>query len=114
VCQPDQLEEVAELVRMHNRRNTPGCSVAQRIVQDADVLDHFGAMSVWMAFHWNAAHDDPPEEWLTYYEGADNQRYIESARASLNWGVSVEAFDRRLAIEQRFLEDFREELAGRL
>jgi uncharacterized protein len=113
-CDPEELEQVAELVRRHNRRNTPGCSVAQRIVQDADVLDHFGAMSVWMAFHWNAAHDDPPQEWLTYYEGADNQRYIESARASLNFGVSVEAFDRRLAIEQRFLEEFRQELDGRL
>lgn len=113
-CPPGELAQVSRLVRMHNRRNSPDSSVAERIVQDADVLDHFGAMSVWMAFHWNAAHEDPPQEWITYYEGEKNQQYLASARASLNFPASIEAMDRRLAIESRFLGEFRQELQGRL
>ena len=114
VCAPEELAQVSRLVAMHNRRNTVGCSVAERIVQDADVLDHFGTMSVWMAFHWNAAHEDPPQEWIAYYQGEKNQQYLASARASLNFAASVEAMDRRLAIESRFLDEFRRELGGRL
>jgi uncharacterized protein len=113
VCDAAELEQVARLVGMHNRRGQPGCTTAERIVQDADVLDHFGAMSVWMAFHWNAAHEDPPEEWIAYYQSEDNQKYIASARASLNFPASIEAMDRRLAVESRFLDEFREELDGR-
>lgn len=114
VCDPEEIEQVAGLVRMHNRRDRRRCSVAQRVVQDADMLDHFGAQNVWLAFHWNAAHDDPPEEWVTYYLGEQNRTYTDAARAALNFSASIDAFERRLTVEQRFLDDFRRELRGDL
>jgi len=110
-----QLQQVARVVREHNsRKQSWDCLPASQIVQDADVLDHFGAQSVWLVVGYAAVHDEPPEACLEFYLGPDHQDEIARRRKGLNFEVSRESFDRRVAFERRFFERLADEQAGRL
>jgi hypothetical protein len=110
---PEDIETISQLVLHHNNRGPGnGCTVAQRVIQDADVLDHFGAQNIWLSFHYNAAHEETPSQCLEYYRSEKHRRFVEQARAGLNFEVSRGAMDRRLGIEQEFLARFAQENEG--
>lgn len=110
----DELAAVAELVLLHNRRKAAGLSTAAKVVQDADVLDHFGAQCVWLCISWSRTHDRTIAQSLKFYNGQQNAQYIANSRGALHFAASREEFDRRVAFERRFFEELAREsfLAG--
>jgi len=110
---PKAIETVSELVRMHNKRGKSS-QVDQMLIQDADLLDHFGSQNIWLGFLYSAAHDEPGEEFLEYYRGEKNRMYIEWCRKILNFDVSREALEGKISFEQMFLDRFERELNGEL
>lgn len=127
-CTPRQIGIIARIIREHNRRKrakgekgekgakgakgakgVKRCLRASRVVQDADVLDHFGAQCIWLACHWAAAHDESPRELLAFYRSSKNRRYIRSARRSLNFDLSRRLFDQRVAFERAFFQRLADE-----
>jgi HD superfamily phosphodiesterase len=114
VCEPHEVSEIALLVARHTERGREGLSLAARIVQDADVLDHFGGQLIWKLFVYSARHDRSPWAALQYYWCDEHQDWIDGARAGLNLDVSREAFESRRRVETAFLERFRAELDGAL
>jgi len=113
VIPTDEVEQIAAIVRDHNSRGRGG-DVSARIVQDADLLDHFGTQNVWLCFHHSAAHDSPGEEAVEYYRSEDNQRYIRWCREIMNFDASRAVLEDRLAVERRFFDRFERELRGDL
>ncbi|MFA6132860.1 MAG: HD domain-containing protein [Phycisphaerae bacterium] len=112
-CDCHEIAEIAAIIRLHNqRRKAQECSNAVRIHQDADILDHFGAQSIWLAFHWNAATEESPEQSLEFCASEKNKKWVTGARASLNFAISGEIFDRRQAFETNFYHRFRNEIDG--
>ncbi len=112
---PEDIEAISQLVLHHNDRgHDSGCTVAQRVVQDADVLDHFGAQNIWLSFHYNAAHEEGPSQCLEYFRSDKHRRFVKQARAGLNFDASRCAMDRRLGIEREFLVRFAQENEGAL
>jgi uncharacterized protein len=107
------VETVAELVRMHNKRGKSE-KTAEKLIQDADLLDHFGAQNIWLCFHYSAAHNEPGEQALEYYRSEKNRRFIQWCRQILNFDVSREVLERRLSFEQAFFGRFERELKGEL
>jgi uncharacterized protein len=100
-----ELRTVAELILLHNQRGREGLSTAAKVVQDADLLDHFGAQCVWLCISWSRTYDRTIEQALEFYNGAENGRYIAGSRASLHFAASREEFDRRVAVERRFFDE---------
>ncbi|HOX40431.1 MAG TPA: HD domain-containing protein [Candidatus Brocadiia bacterium] len=111
VCAPDEIEQVAFLVRNHNRRDG-SLPLPARTLQDADVLDHVGAQMVWIAFQYSANTESAPEDCVRYYFSEEHVKYLKELRDSLNFDQSREAFDLRRVEEIRFFERFRAELDG--
>jgi uncharacterized protein len=68
-CKPDELSEITELIRCHQlREKGAGYSEHIKILQDADILDHFGVIEIWMNFQYYAFTDGPVTESVKFYK----------------------------------------------
>ena len=103
-----QRAAVAEMIRDHCRRREPrGVPVASRVLQDADLLDHFGAQSVWLVLH--DACDNAPRQCLDIYARWRSDERIADWRSLLNFEASRQQFDCRIAFERDFFRRLAEE-----
>ena len=58
-------------------------------VQDADVLDHFGAQGIWISLHWAAAKNSSPIETARYwFDSQQSNDWRAEAERSLNFESS--------------------------
>lgn len=120
----DELDRVARMVSRHYARprsrwyegqEKPAWPDEVLLIQDADILDHFGCNHVWQAFHWASHLRQSPQDTLAYYWR--NPREVEwrgEGRNALNYDASREEFDRRLARSDAFCREFALEQAGTL
>jgi len=109
------LDRVADIVRYHNKRDpTRDYPVEVKVIQDADLIDHLGAMEVWLAFHWSAARDEPVAESLRWFEGDRARSWWDYCLSHCNFELSRLAMERRLERFWRFLADLRRENDGEL
>ena len=114
-CTENQLTAIARIVCSHNQRAKPNeHSIATKIIQDADILDHFGVQNVWLAFHWNTHHEESQEQSVAFYNSDENKEYLVGCRETLNFDFSRAAFDRRIAFERKFFDRLAGEINGEL
>ncbi len=112
-CLPGEISGITQIIREHNQRHRAmDCTMVARIHQDADILDHFGTQNIWLAFHWNAAHEETPHQSLEYFRGPESERWQTWARASLNFDASLKIFDEKIAFEGDFFDRFAKEIEG--
>ena len=111
-AQQSECTQIAALIRLHNKRGREDLPLAAHILQDADVLDHIGAQSVWLCFAFNAYTENGPHGALAYYKGDENQRMQLRWRALLNLQASRNVFDRRIKVELQFMQRFAREMTG--
>lgn len=117
-----ELDQVCQMVERHYARpnsrwyagrEKPAWTEEVLLVQDADVLDHFGCNHVWQAFFWAKHLRQSPQETLAYYwRNPKEQDWREEARRSLNFDASRSELDRRLARSDAFCREFAMEQAG--
>ena len=108
-CSAAECEQICEIVRLHNqRRLSSEHTLAVRIIQDADALDHFGPIGAWLAIYWSGAHNESAQDHMHYIRGDRNRRYREAIRKALNFEESVAMFDERLRWEDGFFDTFRQ------
>jgi uncharacterized protein len=113
LCPPRQLEQIVEIVGSHTLRKTREYPHYVKLVQDADILDHFGSQEIWLNFWHSAYRREPLEHSLDFYRNS----YTENARrvrALLNFAQSVEFFDEKDKFVNDFIERFAAESAGDL
>ena len=111
-CTGLEIEEISRIVREHNQRRSDGCSIQAKIVQDADVLDHVGAMGLWLKLLRNVNHERTIGESMECYASSEVREGIARMRDSLNFDLSRSIFDERVAFEDRFFERFQQEVNG--
>ncbi|MBN1942819.1 MAG: HD domain-containing protein [Phycisphaerae bacterium] len=112
-CSPKDIDAITRIIREHNQRHRAAeCTMAVRIHQDADILDHFGAQCIWLAFHWNALHDETPQQSLEYYHSNRNKEWLAAAQESLNFEVSQSILDEKITFERDFYDRFAQEMDG--
>ena len=114
-CLPDEIAAITQIILDHNQRHRAmECSLAARIQQDADIIDHFGTICVWLGFHWNAVKDESPAESLKYFRGKEHREWTTWARGALNFDQSLKIFDGRLAFQEDFFDRFAMEIDGQI
>jgi uncharacterized protein len=107
LCAPGQLDSICELILKHcQRTHSPDYSEAVMIVQDADVLDHFGPIEPWLAFYWSGKSGETFHDHLRFKAGKGSLFNRRKMRAALNYDVSKRMFDERLAFEEEFFTRF--------
>ncbi|HSL94138.1 MAG TPA: HD domain-containing protein [Bacillota bacterium] len=78
------------------------------LVQDADILDHFGATAVWTALRWSVHEGRNQSETIEGYHGG----WLDEARRSLNFAESRLQLERRVRLQDLFYEAWRREQDG--
>lgn len=106
----DELDEISEIITCHNERGHPEYSDEIKIIQDADILDHYGAIGVWMQFVYSGIADENIFDCLAFWKGEIHRGLIDESRRGINYDVSRRRFERRLEVMQRFMREFESEI----
>ena len=113
-CEPDEVLEIAELIRSHLRTG-PDKQISKlaMVLQDADILDHFGTVELWMNFQYYANTDAPMEESVTFYQ----EKFDAHARrisGYLNFEISKKICQEKIAFVKTFTDRMAIEAAGEI
>lgn len=112
-CPPAQLGQIVEIVGNHTLRKQKSFPAYVQLVQDSDILDHFGSQEIWLNFTRAACSQGGLEKSLEFYE----ERYranVSRVRKLLNYGESVAYFDEKDRFVREFVGRFRREAGGGL
>lgn len=103
-CTEYEIQEIAHIVGSHTLRSKENdFPYHVKIVQDADILDHYGTIEIWLNFHYYAHHDMPVEEAVRFYREKYDEQTGE-VRELLNYDISKKIFDDKIAFNRDFIK----------
>lgn len=102
-----ELDYVCRLIYSHCDRQpkTDKYLWYEKLLQDADLLDHFGSQGIWMSISWYAyttqeGMDKVPE----FYSSVKEQNIALKNREALNYDLSKQIFDDKVSFEMKIAE----------
>ena len=109
-----EMEKVCRLIYCHDKRH-PGTeenSIWERLLQDADVLDHYGSQGIWMSNTYYVYHGQREMAALGefYFDEWDKQCQMD--RVKLNFDLSKQIFDEKVAFEASVIRRMLQEADG--
>ncbi|CAG7628275.1 HD domain-containing protein [Paenibacillus allorhizosphaerae] len=110
----EEIQCVSEIVRLHNTRNREDQPFYVRIVQDADILDHFGSQEVWLKFMYGAHKDENVFDAVRMWESDEHEKYVAGSRNALNFELSRQIFNRKHSFHREFVQRFKAECGGQI
>lgn len=112
-CTPEECKEIAQIIHSHNqRKKSADFSMAELVVQDADLLDHFGTIEIWLKILYSAHYDEAMEDAVQHWKSERFADLLERSRADLNFDYSIEIFNERAQFVQEFSQRFTIESQG--
>ena len=106
-CSESELMKIEEIILLHNKRNTVNDFEKYiKLVQDADVLDHFGTVEIWQNSSQNGQTEEGILGTLEWYNSSECVEYNDRSIKSLNYDISKKIFEDRIS----FVELFRSRL----
>lgn len=112
-CSEGELAKIKEIVAGHTLRKEKKYPFYVQLVQDADILDHFGTQDIWLNFTRCGYTGKGMDDSLDFYEEIYDTR-MKTIRRLLNFEVSMEAFDEKDRFLHDFIRRFRKEGKGEL
>lgn len=115
VVSEEEAAEAARLIAAHcdRRPQDEDHDVWVRLIQDADLLDHIGTYTIWMDIQYAAYTDEGPEQTARRLE-KNAEEYAVHCRSILNFPISKEIYDDRIALYLEFTARFADEARGRI
>ncbi|XEC96606.1 HD domain-containing protein [Paenibacillus tarimensis] len=113
-CSPEKLEIISDIIAHHNTRNRDELPFCIKIVQDADILDHFGSMDIWLKIIYSAHAEENVFDAIRLWDNEEHKKYLDSSRSALNYAKSKEIFDRKIQFEKQFQDRFKLECNGEI
>jgi len=111
-CTTYEIGQIAEIIYYHNlRKKINDYSECIKIVQDADILDHFGSIEIWMNFQYRAYKDEPMHNSLEFYNKEFDYE-VQKCRKLLNYDISHKIFDDKVSFVHSFMDRFKRETQG--
>lgn len=102
----DTLDGICETIRVHNQRMADdGYSDITKLVQDADLLDHVGAIDVWMALYYSGSQGQSIHDHLAWFTGDECREFRAYMRTHLNFDLTRQMLDQRIESADRFLTE---------
>lgn len=111
-CTEQEINAISEIIELHNIRHKEEHAYHIKIVQDADILDHFGSLEIWLKFMYSAHTEESVFDAIQLWESEEHKKYLESSRNALNYDFSKELFDKKVEFETEFKKRFRLECHG--
>lgn len=113
LCSEKELHEIVDLIEHHCTR-CPQCndySDYVKLLQDADILDHYGTFTIWMDF-LHSAHEGKTVEQTFSYNLDEWDSHCLKVKNLLNYEISKTIFDEKVAFINEFYARFRIEGTG--
>ncbi len=100
----DELNKVINLIEVHCMRKPDNndYDAYTKILQDADMIDHFGIYQIWMNIQYWAHTDGSFHDMIDYYK-KNHESNSSKHRKLLNYEYSKNIFDERIAFEREFV-----------
>ncbi len=115
ICEPQEIDQICDMIENHNNRHRPNtCSLSAQIVQDSDVLDHAGAVGIWLALHYSSHHDIGIDATLEHQFSAKRQAFHAALGTALNFEISRSMLAERVQVERTFFESLQAAQRGSL
>lgn len=111
----DELDTVCSLIKLHCLRNPDNNNYNEytKLLQDADIIDHFGIYEIWMNIQYWAHTDGSIHDMINHYQNY-HINHTQKCRALLNYKYSIEVFDNRLSFEKEFIARLNDEGIGNI
>lgn len=107
-CTNCEVDEIAEIIYYHQKREKDNdYSEFIKIFQDADILDHYGTIEIWMNFHYYAYMDLPIKESVKFYK-EDFDQHVSYIKKLLNYDISLKIFEDKI----KFIKDFADRMTA--
>lgn len=108
---PALLEEAVGLIAAH--KDHQSTDPWARLLQDADIIDHFGTVEVGISFQYGAFSAGEPgmDTTLAWYQD-DYMPYVERTRRQLYYDAARAIFDEKVAYTLAFAQRLAVEMAG--
>lgn len=103
ICTTEELGKISELISLHISRKSGCCDEYSKLFQDADLLDHFGTIELWMGFNYAAIEDENIDYVIEFYKGKFKELEAKN-RSLLNFEVSEKIFDEKADFLCKFIE----------
>lgn len=103
LCSEDELGRICNIISLHDHRRTEDLDMGILILQDADLLDHYGTLRIWGDFQ-NALKNDRSvtEQAEIIIKECSYDYYIE--RESLNFDISRKIYAEKNKFVKLFAE----------
>jgi uncharacterized protein len=112
-CSAGELDEICEMISLHCERRPGGngYSPALKLLQDADMLDHFGSYMLWTDI-WRCASTEVTWQEMACFDEARWAAHCVRQRTLLNFPLSQRIFDEKNAFIDAVYARMRVECAG--
>ena len=102
---PDEIAEVTRLIAAHDDRRPDSRKhdLPTRLLQDADLLDHYGTQEIFMCFSYSAVHERGVHTALDFYRN-DFKKIVNRNRKMLNFDESRRIFDEKYRFQREFIK----------
>ncbi len=113
-CTADEMDEICEIIENHNAYDTDKESRTWNLmlVQDADIIDHQGAVFIWLTMHMAAEKGIGVDDCLKMFEKYDTPDNILRNGGLLNFEESKKIITDRYDMERAFFDRLRQEQNG--
>lgn len=97
-----ELDKVCVLIEAHTDRQ-PGTDIhtdCEKLLQDADLLDHYGSQGIWMSCIYYAYMGQKEMAQVPAFYFSEWQEQVKKHRQALNYEISKAIFDEKIQFEQ--------------
>jgi len=110
-----ELDEVCNLIALHCARkpNENDYTHYTKLLQDADLLDHFGTYEIWMNIQYHSHTSGSIEDMIDWYN-ENHLKHVNRFRKMLNYDLSKEIYDERVAFEKEYIARLNDEGTGKI
>ena len=110
----DEVSEIARLIAVHADRhpNDEKHDLWARLLQDADLLEHYGTYDIWMCFSYYAYNGQEGIQKAADFLENELPQQAARHRELLNFEVSRHIFDEKMAFERSFTQRLLIEATG--
>ena len=109
----EEAQAAARLIEAHcdRRPDEPAHTVWERLIQDADLLDHMGTYNIWMDIQYCAYREMSVSDEAEFLRNKV-EAYAAFHRTQLNFDVSKRIYDDRIGFYLEFMRRFLAEAQG--
>lgn len=113
-CSKEEINKIADLIYYHQGpRKEESLSEHIKILQDADILDRFGTMQIWLNIYDCAGKNLSVEYLQEFYKHEIGVR-AGFMRSLLNFDLSLQIFDEKMEYLLNFIDRFNIESEGNI